>query len=249
MLTMVDSVLTTRGKKKLGGERNALIVEICALLVEDDRASALALSCALADFGIVFHLANSLSGARRCLLDLSHHIDAVLLVPALSDGRAEDLLPEIEALPRQPGVIILGDYLEEIRPEATSYRAVWAKKTMDPSALASLIRRAADGYAQNTLVRFARRFGLTSKETKVLDRVVAGMGPKQIAVDFGCSIQSIYAYLAKVNAKTECSSYQEVVARLFQFACHGLGHTTQGVDGPILNTPKGRAAARPLSAK
>jgi hypothetical protein len=82
MLTMVDSVLTTRGKKKLGGERNALIVEICALLVEDDRASALALSCALADFGIVFHLANSLSGARRCLLDLSHHIDAVLLVPA-----------------------------------------------------------------------------------------------------------------------------------------------------------------------
>jgi DNA-binding NtrC family response regulator len=106
MLTMVDSVLTTRGKKKLGGERNALIVEICALLVEDNRASALALSCALADFGIVFHLANSLSGARRCLLDLYHHIDAVLLVPALSDGRAEDLLPEIDNRDQRVGAAI-----------------------------------------------------------------------------------------------------------------------------------------------
>jgi DNA-binding CsgD family transcriptional regulator len=57
-----------------------------------------------------------------------------------------------------------------------------------------------------------------------LDRVANGISPKQIAVEFGCSMQAVYAKLARVSTKTGCANYPEVVARLFQFSCHGLGH-------------------------
>ena len=111
-----------------------------------------------------------------------------------------------------------------MRPDASLYRAIWVPKSVHPPALVAIMHRVARGCAHKTLNRFARRFGLTRKETRVLDLVASGVGPKQIAANLNCSSQAVYALLARASNKTESLSYQEVVAKLFQFSCHGLGH-------------------------
>lgn len=197
---------------------------LSALLVEGDQVGALTFSQSLARYGIVIDIAASLSRARRLLRLSGDRMDVVVLDPQLPDGRGEDLLPEIEGLAKQPGVIILSDYPDDVRPDAMSYRAIWVAKMVKPPALAAIMRRVASGHAQNILHRFAKRFRLTRKETVVLDGVARGVGPKQLALDLRCSTQAVYALLAKVSAKTNCASYPCVMAKLFQFSCHGLGH-------------------------
>jgi hypothetical protein len=59
------------------------------------------------------------------------------------------------------------------------------------------------------------------------DRVVNGSSPKEIAAALGCSIQAVYAHLTGVGMKTKCVCYKEIVAKLFQFSCHGLGHAVR----------------------
>jgi DNA-binding NarL/FixJ family response regulator len=214
---------------------------LSALLVDHDEAWQAKLGRTLVAHGIVLHVAANVSRARRFLQSANHPVDVVLINPVLSDGRGEDLLAEIEALPRQPGVVILTSCADEKRWEAASYRAIWVPKGAEPEALARIMRRAARGYAQDTLYRFARRFRLTRKEARVLDGIASGVGPKQIALSLGCSAQAIYALLAKVSTKTKCSSYQEVVAKLFLFSCHGLGHAAW-------NLPSCDAAATPAKS-
>jgi DNA-binding NarL/FixJ family response regulator len=208
----------------LTGAFETVGVGLHALLVENDQACASTFSQALSKYAIVLDVAGSLSESRQFLCDSAEQIDVVLLDPVLPDGRGEDLLPEIEALPRQPGVIILTNRFDAVRPDATLYRAIWVPKSMQPPALANIMRRVAKGCAHETLDRFAKRFRLTHKETRVLDLVASGVGPKQIAADLNCSAQAVYALLARASNKTESLSYQEVVAKLFQFSCHGLGH-------------------------
>ena len=115
-----------------------------------------------------------------------------------------------------------------LRP--TSYRVVLTPKTIAPASLASILRRSARGYAQCTIDRFGRHFGLTSKEVETLDHVASGTSPKEVAGVLACSIQAVYAHLTRICDKTSCASYQEVVAMLFRFSCHGLGRAI-GVEG------------------
>jgi DNA-binding CsgD family transcriptional regulator len=89
--------------------------------------------------------------------------------------------------------------------------------------LGGILKTAADGHALATIKRFSRRFKLSDKETEILSRVTDGASPKAIAAEMRCSLQAVYARLAKICARTSCDSYQEVVAKLFQFSCHGLG--------------------------
>ncbi|HEX7509092.1 MAG TPA: response regulator [Polyangia bacterium] len=194
------------------------------LFVEDMAPCARAFKRALAAYGIDIVVAADLSQARRLLQGQGEQFDAVLLDLHLPDGRGEDLLPEIEALARQPGIVVLSDFLDEVRPEVTSYRAVLVPKTIAPVALAALLHQGAAGYAHDTLVRFAAKYRLTRKEVEILGCVARGASPKQTAADLVCSVQVVYVHLAGVCTKTGCASYHEVVAKLFQFSCHGLGH-------------------------
>lgn len=208
----------------LTGALEAVGVSLHALLVENDQTYGSSFSQALSKYAIALDIAGSVSECRQFLGHAAAQIDVVLLEPVLPDGRGEDLLPEIEALPTQPGVIILTSRFDDVRPDATLYRAVWVAKSVQPPALANIIRRVARGCAHETLDRFAKHFRLTPKETRVLDLVASGVGPKQIAAELDCSAQAVYALLARARSKTASLSYQEVVAKLFQFSCHGLGH-------------------------
>lgn len=197
---------------------------VTVLFVEDSRECATAFRRALGVHGINVIVAEDVARGRRVLRDLSSSIDAVLLDLHLPDGRGEDLLPDIEAISPQPGVVILSAFLEDIDPDAITYRFVSAPKTIPPARLALILCRAARGYAQSILSRFVKQFVLTSKEFEVLDFIAKGASPKEAATAFACSMQAIYAHLGRICLKTGCSSYPEVVAKLFQFSCHGLGH-------------------------
>jgi DNA-binding NarL/FixJ family response regulator len=202
---------------------NVLVRRLKVLFVEDDPSCAAAFRRALAQYQIDVAVAKDLSSARLLLRGLRTHLDAVLLDLDLPDGRGEDLLPEIDAISRQPGIVILSDFLDQIRPEAASYRPILVPKTITPASLAAVLRIAVGGYVQGTLVRFAKRFGLTRRESEILDRLAKGASPKEVALEFDCSMQAVYAHLGRVCTKTNCASYREVVAALFQFSCHGLG--------------------------
>jgi DNA-binding NarL/FixJ family response regulator len=197
---------------------------ILALLVDDMGSSATSFKQALAVLGIDIVIASNLSQARRLLQARGDIFDAVLLAVQLPDGCGEDLLPEIEALARQPAIVVLTDSLEEVRPDVISYRTVLAPKTTGLSTLAAILHQGANGHADDTLTRFARNYRLTEKESKVLACVARGASPKQTASHLACSVQAIYVHLGGICAKTNCTSYPGVMAKLFQFSCHGLGH-------------------------
>jgi DNA-binding NarL/FixJ family response regulator len=198
---------------------------IRVLFVEDDQLCSRAFRRALAQYGVDCSVADTVSAARRLLRENGSCFDAVLLDLRLPDGRGEDLLSDIEGLSPQPGIVIFSDFLEDLRPEAASYRTVQSSKQIAPGLLATILRLAAKGYAHSTLARFSRQFGLSCKEADILNRVAGGTNPKQIALDIDCSIQAVYAHLLRIGKKTDCDGYHEVVAKLFRFACHSLGHS------------------------
>ncbi len=198
-------------------------ISMRVLFVGKDCAGSEAFLGVLAMFGIEVTVAQTVSRARRILKEEGDSFDSVLLDLKLPDGRGEDLLPQIESLSQQPGLVILSDFLDELRPEAISCRTVLVPKTIAPPALAAILRGVVRGHVHTTFSRFAEHFKLSPRESKVLDRVVSGDTPKRIALDSGCSIQAVYAHLAKASTKTGCTCYQEVLAKLFRFSCHQPG--------------------------
>ena len=221
----VSSVAQVSSAEALEGAQPWLKV----LLVEGDPARWQYLKCALEHFAIECIVAESLASALRLVTtSVGDGIDAVLLNPSMPDGQGEDLLPDLEGHARQPGIVILSDTPEQLRPDARSYRALFSSRRTLPASLAAMLRSTAHGYANCTVDRFAKRFGLTSRESEILHRLAGGMSTKKIALVLGCSLQAVYARLAKIGKKTECRGCQEIIAKLFRFSCHGLGHSGRG---------------------
>lgn len=193
------------------------------LLVEGRYPAPVSFGEALLRQGFALLVAANLRCARRVLVNPDVRIDVVLFDRNLPDGTAEDLLSELEDLPRQLGVVILADSVDAFCAEALKLRAVVVPVATPPAVLGGILKVAADGYAGTTIRRFSRRYKLSDKETEILKRVTEGASPKAIAAEMLCSLQAVYARLTKICARTSCESYQEVVAKLFQFSCHGLG--------------------------
>ena len=219
----LDQLVQTAAEAKRTDEESDTPIRV--LFVEDDQFCSRAFKRALAQFGVECTIADTASAARRWLGEDGNSFDAVLLDLRLPDGRGEDLLADIERLSPQPGVVIFSDFLDDLRPDAAAYRTVQSTKQIAPGLLAKTLRLAARGYAQSTLGRFAKQFGLTCRESDILNRVAGGISPKQIALDLGCSIQAVYGHLGRIGKKTDCEGYHEVVAKLFRFACNSLGHS------------------------
>ena len=208
------------------GKRASSAIRV--LLIEDNKSFSSAFKRALGQFAVDCVVAETMATARGLIRAWGDSFDAILLDLKLPDGRGEDLLPELEALPRQPGIVIFSDFLLEMRPEVTSCRTIPTSKQVMPPVLASLLHVTGKRYAECTLDRFAKDHNLTRKEHEVLQRIARGDSPKGVALDLGCSLQAVYAHLARIARKTGCSSYHETVAKLFQFSCRGLGQVVDG---------------------
>jgi DNA-binding NarL/FixJ family response regulator len=193
------------------------------LLIEGKSPPPTSFGEALLRQGFVVLVAATLRCARRVLVDPDVRVDVVLFDRNLPDGTAEHLLSELEELPRQLGIVILADSADDFCAGALERGGVIVPVATPWSVLGGILKTAANGHAVATIKRFSRRFKLSDREIEILRRVTDGASPKAIAAEMRCSLQAVYARLAKICARTSCESYQEVVAKLFQFSCHGLG--------------------------
>jgi DNA-binding CsgD family transcriptional regulator len=87
------------------------------------------------------------------------------------------------------------------------------------------VRAALSGYSLPLIRRFARASALSRREIEAVILVAQGLKPKEIADRMNCSEPTIYSHLSNICDKTGCSHYLGIVAKLFAFACHALGHT------------------------
>jgi DNA-binding NarL/FixJ family response regulator len=192
-------------------------------LVDDDVDAATAIERASGRFRVSVTIAASLADARVMLRQ--RRVDVVILELRLPDGRGEALLPDIEACPRQPAMIITSAFLPELHSSALEYHPVALSKPVAPDALLRMARTVARGYAEPAMERFIRRFALSNREAEATRSIVYGLKPKETAERMRCSEKTVYAYLARVCAKTHCKDYHEVMGMLLAFTCHVLGHT------------------------
>lgn len=216
-LEILDSAAQTL--REVGYEHLPIIK---VLFVKEDHLSAADMRYQLAGHGVDCRVVCNLFAARTALRQYGWRFDAVVLDFEVHGGRGADLLPDIDALPEQPGIVILSDFVRELPPETASYRPVLATSDVAPPVLASMLRTAVQDCARSTVERFARHFHLTVKEAEVLRHMAKGMSPKKLATDLGCSSQAVYAVLSRIGRKTECSGYHEIVARLLRFSCPGF---------------------------
>ncbi len=225
MFMRTDAVPCAQDSPIRGDEGSQIRIRV--LLVEHDETCWSFLKTALQPFAIECVVAESLSSARQLLSSLGDDIDAVLLNLNLPDGRGEDLLPAVQARARKPGLVVFSDSPEQVPFDARAYRAVLSTKRIEPPKLAAILRSTTGGHVHPTVQRFVRRFRLTNRESEILHRLASGISPKQTALGLGCSCQAVYAHLAKIGKKTGCRGYQEVIAKLLQFSCHGLEHSVR----------------------
>lgn len=198
---------------------------IRVLLVEADPCAAETIARDFSRNSVNVTVERTVVAARAFLHQSTNPIDVVILSLRLPDGRGESLLPDIEACPRQPAVIITSSFLPELGADALEYRPVVVAKPVSTTALLRIVKTVVDGYARPVIKRFITSFELSKRETEAIVLVAQGLKPKEIAERMRCSEPTAYGHLARVCAKTGCSDYHEVVARLFAFACQALGHT------------------------
>jgi DNA-binding NarL/FixJ family response regulator len=198
---------------------------IGVLLVEGDQSVARDVVSDFGRNGAAVTVARTLADARALLRQCSAAVDAVILELYLPDGRGESLLPDIEALPRQPAVIITSTGSPELHADALTYRPLLFPKPISTAALLRVVRTVVAGYTQPMISRFVRRFELSRRETEAVMLLAQGLCVKEIALHMRCSEKMVYAHLAAVCRKAGCRDYHALVGRLLAFACQAMGHT------------------------
>jgi DNA-binding NarL/FixJ family response regulator len=198
---------------------------IPVLLVDDDSSAVDATVSHFSRNSLEVTVARTLADARAFLHDSPSSFDIVIFELRLPDGRGESLLPDIEACPRQPAMLIASAFLQELQSEALAYRPITVSKPVSPAALLRIVRTIVGGFARPVIERFITGMNLSKRETEALVLVAQGLRAKEIAGRMRCGEPTVYGHLASVCAKSGCSDYHEVVARLFAFACQAIGHT------------------------
>jgi DNA-binding NarL/FixJ family response regulator len=188
--------------------------------------------------GVTVTVVRTLVDARATLRQGSPPVDVVILELRLPDGRGESLLPDIEECPRQAAAIITSAFLSDLQADALEYRPVAMAKPVGADALLRMVKTVAAGYVRPVIRRFARRFGLSKRETQTIALLAQGHGAKEIARRLACSDKTVYFHLAHICRKTKCHDYHEITGRLLAFTCQALGHTPPEhpafVDAPSL---------------
>lgn len=216
-----------------------------AMIVDGDLTQALAIEKEFSAAGLSLTIATNLGAARARLRDVT--FDVVIVEIVLPDGRGESLLPDVEACPRQPAVVIVSACLSQLQVSALEYRPAVLSKPLSPARLLQFVRTLARGYSRSATDRFVSRFRLTRREAEATILISRGLRAKSVADQMGCSEKTVYAHLMRVCEKTGCHDYREVVGKLLSFTCHELGHTPP--DHPALcDVSLGGTTAVPIRA-
>jgi DNA-binding NarL/FixJ family response regulator len=198
---------------------------ISVLLVDGDDVTAERIRTYFARNRVLVTVAPTLAAARA-LLDCGQlPIDVVILELRLTDGRGESLLADLEVRSRQPAVIVTSSSLSDLRADAWEYRPIAVTKPVASAVLLRMVRTVVGGYARPVIERFVTRCSLTKREAEAIVLVARGLRAKEIAERMRVREPTVYTHLTNICAKTDCSDYHEIVAKLFSFACQTIGHT------------------------
>lgn len=193
------------------------------LMVESDLADPRTIEQEFSQAGVLLKVAPNLAAAREILRET--RLDVVVVDMFLPDGRGESLLPNIEACARQPGVIIVSQFLGDLQLSALEYRPALMAKPLDTFTLLAMIRTIAHGYFHRATERFVQRFRLSRRESEAVTLIARGFKAKEVSSRMLCSEKTVYTHLLSACAKTSSCDYHELVGKLLAFACHELGHT------------------------
>lgn len=200
------------------------------LIVDGDSTLTTNTSAEFRRAGCSVSVAHSLAAAQTILHEQSQHLDIVILELHLPDGRGETLLPLIEGCIRQPVTIITSSFLPDLHLGALQYRPIAISKPISTTMLLRIAKTVGGGYAAAVIRRFVNAFELSRRETEATLLLAQGLKAKEIAGRMRCSEPTVYGHIARICEKTGCVDYHELVARLFEFACHARGHTPPDYD-------------------
>lgn len=79
-----------------------------------------------------------------------------------------------------------------------------------------VLERGAPAHAFARVQTLARRWGLTARETEVLERIVQGETNKAIAARLGCAERTVEVHVTHVLGKARAESRSALIARFFQ---------------------------------
>jgi DNA-binding NarL/FixJ family response regulator len=204
------------------------MVTIKLAVADDHRLMLEAISCLVADADDIEVVGKATLGSQVLPLIARTSPDVVLLdlrMPEMDGFKCLELIGERHAGVK---VVVLSglDDPQSIQRALTSGAVSFVSKQADPRELVSVVREAARGTVERTVVVPERNgaepavdAGLTRSEVRVLESLARGLSNKEIAKELWLTEQTVKFHLTNIYGRLGVANRTEAVRHAFQ---HGL---------------------------
>jgi DNA-binding NarL/FixJ family response regulator len=204
------------------------MVTIKLAVADDHRLMLEAISCLVADADDIEVVGKATLGSQVLPLIARTSPDVVLLdlrMPEMDGFKCLELIGERHAGVK---VVVLSglDDPQSIQRALTSGAVSFVSKQADPRELVSVVREAARGTVERTVVVPERNgaepavdAGLTKGEVRVLESLARGLSNKEIAKELWLTEQTVKFHLTNIYGRLGVANRTEAVRHAFQ---HGL---------------------------
>lgn len=204
------------------------MVTIKLAVADDHRLMLEAISCLVADADDIEVVGKATLGSQVLPLIARTSPDVVLLdlrMPEMDGFKCLELIGERHAGVK---VVVLSglDDPQSIQRALTNGAVSFVSKQADPRELVTVVREAARGTVERTVVVRERNgaepavdAGLTRSEVRVLESLARGLSNKEIAKDLWLTEQTVKFHLTNIYGRLGVANRTEAVRHAFQ---HGL---------------------------
>jgi DNA-binding NarL/FixJ family response regulator len=204
------------------------MVTIKLAVADDHRLMLEAISCLVADADDIEVVGKATLGSQVLPLIARTSPDVVLLdlrMPEMDGFKCLELIGERHAGVK---VVVLSglDDPQSIQRALTSGAVSFVSKQADPRELVTVVREAAQGTVERTVVVPERNgaepavdAGLTRSEVRVLESLARGLSNKEIAKELWLTEQTVKFHLTNIYGRLGVANRTEAVRHAFQ---HGL---------------------------
>ena len=204
------------------------MVTIKLAVADDHRLMLEAISCLVADADDIKVVGKATLGSQVLPLIARTSPDVVLLdlrMPEMDGFKCLELIGERHAGVK---VVVLSglDDPQSIQRALTSGAVSFVSKQADPRELVTVVREAARGTVERTVVVPERNgaepavdAGLTRSEVRVLESLARGLSNKEIAKELWLTEQTVKFHLTNIYGRLGVANRTEAVRHAFQ---HGL---------------------------
>jgi len=204
------------------------MVTIKLAVADDHRLMLEAISCLVVDADDIEVVGKATLGSQVLPLIARTSPDVVLLdlrMPEMDGFKCLELIGERHAGVK---VVVLSglDDPQSIQRALTSGAVSFVSKQADPRELVTVVREAARGTVERTVVVPERNgaepavdAGLTRSEVRVLESLARGLSNKEIAKELWLTEQTVKFHLTNIYGRLGVANRTEAVRHAFQ---HGL---------------------------